>query len=162
LFDTRTLSETSRDPLQTDQRIESALFSSDDRAIVALSREYLFEKPLNQRTTAKSMTASASNGGPMRMTVDFGDLVNSDRICLPDRSGPQIAAFGGSNLLMFAEKRCSSSVAFSGSSRRVTPASLYGVDVYAIAFDPSSNTLIATDPNGYLTIYKTPRAALAR
>lgn len=160
LFDTTTFAEITRDPLQTDRRVESALFADDDRALVALSRDYLFEKHLVPRAS-KTMSSSA-NGSPMRITIDFGDLVNSDRICLPDGSGPQIAALAPNDLFLFAEKRCSSSSAFSGSARRITPASLYGVSAYAIAYDRDTNTLAATDRAGYLTIYKVPRAAATR
>jgi hypothetical protein len=49
--------------------------------------------------------------------------------------------------------------AFTGSARRISPASLYGVSAYAIAFDPAANTLAVTDKAGFLTIYKVPRAA---
>jgi len=158
LYDTTTFNEITRDPLQTDQVVDSAMFAANDRALVALSRNTLFEKPLVTRAT-KSMTSGAD--GRMRMTVDFGDLVNSERICLPEGSGPQIATLGAtSEMLLYAERRCSSSGAFSGSSRRVTPASLYGVDAYAVAYDQQSNNLIVTEKAGYLTIYKVPRAAL--
>ncbi|HSP15962.1 MAG TPA: hypothetical protein VLV78_14545 [Thermoanaerobaculia bacterium] len=157
LYDTNTFAEVTRDPLQTDQVIEVALFAAGDRALVALSRDSFFEKPLVTKA-AKSMASGAD--GRMRVTIDFGDLVNSERICLPEGSGAQIAVLGSSNdLVLFAERRCSSSGAFAGSSRRVSPASLYGVNAYAIAFDRDANTLVVTDKAGYLTIYKVPRAA---
>jgi hypothetical protein len=41
----------------------------------------------------------------------------------------------------------------------VTPASLYGVSAYAVAYDKLSNTLVATDREGLLTIYQVPRPA---
>jgi hypothetical protein len=107
------------------------------------------------------MTAGAN--GVMRMKVDFGDVVSSDRVCLPENAGPQIAAFAApGNTLVYAERRCSASGHFAGSSRRVTPASLYGISAYAIAYDPLTNTIVATDPAGFLTIYKMPRVAVAR
>jgi DNA-binding beta-propeller fold protein YncE len=159
LYDTKTWNEITRDPMQTDQTIESAMFAANDRALVALSRDSLFEKPVVMRA-AKSM-ASGSDG-KMRMSVDFGDLVSSERICLPDGSGPQIAALGATNdMLLFAERRCSASGAFSGSDRRVTPASLYGVNAYAVAYDAQTNNLVVTEKAGYLTIYRVPRAAIA-
>ena len=161
LYDTNTFAEIARDPLQTDQTIESAMFAAGDRALIALSRTSLFEKPLVTKTAPKSMSSSA--GGPMRMKIDFGDLVNSERICLPDGSGPQIATLGASNdLLLYAERRCSASGAFAGSDRRVTPASLYGVNAYAIAYDRESNALVVTDKAGFLTIYRVPRAPVVR
>lgn len=160
LYDTATFNELTRDPLQTDATIEAALFAAGDRALIALSRDSLFEKPVVSRA-AKAMTSSAK--GQMRMTVDFGDLVSSERICLPQGSGPQIATLAGAgDLLLFAERRCSSSTAFSASERRVTPASLFGVNAYAVAYDRAANTLAVTDPAGFLTVYKVPRPAVAK
>ena len=159
LYDTKTLNEITRDPLQTDQAVDSALFAANDRALIALSRESLFEKSVVTRA-AKAMTSGSD--GRMHVSVDFGDLVNSERICLPEGSGPQIATLGPTNdMLLFAERRCASSGAFAGSSSRITPASLYGVNAYAVAFDRDSNNLVVTDKAGYLTIYKVPRPAIA-
>ena len=158
LYDTKSFNEITRDPMQTDQTIESAMFAANDGSLVALSRDSMFEKPLTRRAT-KPMTSGAD--GKMHMTVDFGDLVNSERVCLPEGSGPQIATLGpSSDMLLFAERRCSASGAFAGSSRRVTPASLYGVDAYAVAYDPETNNLVVTEKAGYLTIYKVPHAAI--
>jgi hypothetical protein len=154
LYDTMTFKETARDPLETSDKIEGALFSNDQRAIVAISREHLFEKPLVR--TSKTMTKTAS--GQMKMNADFGDFVNSDRICLPEGSGPQIMALAPNDLLMYAERRCTVTGAFTGSTRRISPASLYGVAAYAVAYDPAANTLAVTDRAGFLTIYKVPRA----
>lgn len=161
LFDTTNWSELGRDPLQTDKRVDGALFSPDDSALVAMNREYLYEKPVVTRKASAQMISGAD--GVMRMKIDFGDLVNSDRVCLPETAGPQIATFlAQANTLVYAERRCSASGHFSGSRRRVTPASLYGVTAYAIAHDPASNTIVATDPAGFLTIYKVPRPAVAK
>ena len=161
LYDTTTFAEVARDPLQTDQTIESALFAAGDRALVALSRTSLFEKPLVTKRAPKTMSSSA--GGQMRIKIDFGDLVSSERVCLPDGSGPQIATLGAStDLLLYAERRCSASGAFAGSDRRVTPASLYGVNAYAIAYDRDANSLVVTDKAGFLTIYRVPRAAVVK
>src|SRR5438128_610878 len=79
--------------------IESALFAAGDRVLLALSREGLFEKRL-----------LAADG------------VQTERICLPPGSGPQIATLASPDRLLFAERRCSSSGAFSGSNRLVAPA----------------------------------------
>jgi len=158
LFETTGFKEIARDPLQTDKAVGAALFAAGDRALVALGRDGFYEKPLN--TAAKPMQAGTN--GQMRMRIDFGDLVNTDRICLPDGAGPQIAVLASSDLLLFAERRCSSSGTFVGSARRVTPASLYGVAAYALAYDAATNTLAVTDRAGYLTIYRVPRPALAK
>jgi DNA-binding beta-propeller fold protein YncE len=159
MYDTSTFNEIARDPMQTDKTIEAALFAAADRALVAVSRDYLYEKPLVVLARAPQ-TMTGDGRGPMRMRIDFGDLVNSERICLPEGSGPQIATLGAApDTLLFAERRCSAGGTFSGSSRRVAPASLYGVNAYAIAYDAQSNTLAVTERAGYLTIYKVPRAA---
>jgi len=156
LYDTTTFSEVARDPLQTDKIIEAALFAASDRSLVAMSRDRMFEKPLV--TKPAPPRAMESTKGQMRMRIDFGDLVNSESICLPVGSGPQIATLGASSdQLLFAERRCSSSGSFAGSDRRVTAASLYGVNAYAIAFDAATSTLAVTDRSGYLTIYRVPR-----
>lgn len=161
LYDTTNWTEITRDPLQTDQRITGAMFAPDDRALIALSREYLYEKPTSSRASSASMTPSSN--GVMRMKIDFGDLVNSDRVCVPVVSGAQIAAFvGKSSTVVYAERRCSSNSQFSGSRRVVTLASLYGVSAFAIAHDPRTNTIVATDPAGFLTVYKVPRTVTAK
>ena len=161
LYDTTTFAEVAREPLQTDKTIEAALFAASDRSLVAVSREHVFEKPVV--TKKNTIAQMEGTGAQVRMRINFGDVVNSDRICLPVGSGPQIATTGTpSELLIYAERRCSSSGAFAGSSRRISPASLYGVNVYALAYDRMNNTLAATDRAGFLTIYKVPRPALAR
>jgi hypothetical protein len=159
LYDTATWTELTVDPLQTEKPVEVAIFAANDRALVALGRDALYEKSLSV-SAPKAMTSAAN--GQMRMTIGFGDLVSSERICLPEKSGAQIAALAAPDTLLFAERRCSSSGIFNGGSRLVSPASLYGVDAYAVAYDKPSNTLVVTDRAGYLTIYKVPRAAVAR
>jgi hypothetical protein len=111
--------------------VEAALFA--DRALVLLARDKLYE-------VAQRMI--------------------SEPICLPEGSGAQIAALAAPRLVLFAERRCSSSGAFSGADHIVTPASLYGVNAYAIAYDRQSNFLYTTERAGYLTIYKVPRVAV--
>ena len=158
LYDTKNFNEITRDPMQTQEAINAALFAAGDRSLVALSAQSLFEKPVVTKT-AKAMTSGTD--GRMRIAIDFGDLVNSERICLPEGSGPQIAALGPSNdQLLFAERRCSSSGAFSGSRSNITPASLYGVNAYAVAYDRDANALVVTEKAGYLTIYRLPRPAV--
>lgn len=157
LYETTNFAEAGRDPLQTDKTVESALFAANDRAIIAASRDTLFEKPLSMRQSQATIEAT---NGTLRMRIDFGEMVNSERICLPEKSGPQIATLGStSDQVIFAERRCSSSGSFLATRRRVWPASLYGVNAYALAYDRDSNTLAVTDRSGYLTIYKVPRAA---
>ncbi len=155
-YDLQTFNEIARDPLQTDKKIEAALFAANDRALIAIANDTLFEKPIATRS-AKQM-ASAGDG-KMRITIDFGDLVSSQKICLPEKSGPQIAALAAPETLLYAERRCSASGTFTASSRRVNPVSLYGVDAYAIAYDRDRSTLAVTERAGYLTIYKVPRTA---
>ena len=141
LFDPKNFSRTAREPLQTQDAIEAAMFAANGRALVAFSRGSFFEKPLN---------------APRAM-------VNTNRVCLPEASGPQVATLAGSDtLVVYGERRCSAAGAFSASLRGVTPASLYGVSAYAIAFDPKSNALVATDRAGTLTIYHVPRPVTAQ
>ncbi|HEX9982281.1 MAG TPA: hypothetical protein VGF69_03375 [Thermoanaerobaculia bacterium] len=152
--------EVTREPLQTDKAVEGAFFAANDRALVAFGRDALYEKPVVSRP---AKTLQGGTNGQMRVAFDFGDFVNSDRVCLPEGSGPQIAVTGAtSDQLFYVERRCSSGATFSGSQRRVTPASLYGVNAYALAYDASTNTLAATDRAGFLTIYKVPRPAVVK
>jgi DNA-binding beta-propeller fold protein YncE len=160
LYDTSTFAELAREPMQTDKTIEAALFAAGDQALVALSRGSLIEKPLSAIRKEKQMTAGAN--GQMHMAIEFGDLTSSESICLPEGSGAQIAALASPELLLFAERRCAAGGSFSGSSRRVTPASLYGVSAYALAYDHTTNNVVVTDRAGFLTIYKVPRAAVAK
>jgi len=140
LFDPRNFSQTAREPLQTQEPIEAAMFAANGRALLAFSRKTLYEKSLNTHA-----------------------LVNSNRICLPERSGPQVATLAGSEtLVVYGERRCSVSGVFTASERGVTPASLYGIEAYALGFDPKSNSLVATDRAGFLTIYRVPRAVVAQ
>ncbi len=157
LYDTRTYAEVARDPLQTEKKIEAALFAAGDRSIIAFSRDEMFEKQVAS-APAPQMTKSGAKGDTMR--VDFRDFVSSTHLCLPAGSGPQVATLATTDtLLVYAERRCSASGTFDGANRRVTPASLYGVTAYAIAYDKGTNTLVATDSAGFLTIYGVPRPA---
>lgn len=152
LFDASTFAQLAREPLQTQQHIESALFAANDRALLAFSRDTLFERAVISRP----LRPSASR-------LDMGELVNANRVCLPEGSGPQVATLAGSDtLLVYGERRCSASAAFTGSPRGVTPASLYGISAYALAYDSTTNTLAATDRSGTLTIYSIPRPAVSK
>lgn len=139
LFDTKNFTQLAREPLQTQKRISGAMFAARDRSLIAFSGDTIFEKAVNVRPA---------------------QLVNSSHVCLPERSGPQVATLTSDTNLVYAERRCSASGTFSGSARGVTPASLYGVNAYAIASNGS--TIVATDREGFLTIYNVPRAAVAR
>lgn len=140
LYDTKTFADLARDPLQTGKTIDSATFAANDRSLVAFSRDELFEKAVRAGR----------------------ELVNGNRVCLPEGSGPQVAALAGSDtLLVYAERRCSASTPFPGSARGVTPASLYGVNAYALAYDPASGSLVATEREGFLTVYSVPRAVVS-
>lgn len=158
LFDTNTFAEVARDPLQTEKSVEGAMFAAGDRSIVAFSRDAMFEKRITLRPTRIKQTGSATS----TMRVDIGELVNSTHICLPEGSGPQVATLTSTDaLLVYAERRCSASGSFTGSSHGVSPASLYNVNAYAMAYDKLSNTLVATDRAGFLTVYSVPRPVTA-
>lgn len=141
LFDTKNFAVAGREPLQTDKTIESATFAANDKSLVAFSDDELFEKAVKAGR----------------------ELVNGNRVCLPENAGPQVATVAGADtLVVYAERRCSASTAFPGSTRGVTPASLYGVNAYALAYDPTTSSLIASDRDGFLTIYNVPRPVVAR
>jgi DNA-binding beta-propeller fold protein YncE len=160
LFDTSTLAEVEREPLQTEQSIEAVMFAAHDHSLVAFSRDSLYEKPL---TTRPVRITDPGKGGSSQMRVEIGDLVNSDHVCLPEGSGPQVATLTATDTaLVYAERRCSVSGTFSGSARGVTPASLYGISAYAVAYDKSSHTLAVTDRAGFLTIYSVPKPTVVR
>ncbi len=137
LFDTTTFKEIARDQLDPGKTIGAALFAADGHVLLALASDTLYQKPIGRGS------------------------MNRERICLPEGSGPQIAALSSAQLLLFAERRCNSSGVFAKSDRLVAPASLYGVNAYAIAYDGQTNLLYTTERAGYLTIYKVPRAAVA-
>ncbi|MEA2463729.1 MAG: hypothetical protein QOJ98_1476 [Acidobacteriota bacterium] len=138
LYDTKNFTEVSREPLQTEKTIESVLFAARDRSLVAFSRDAIFDKQLGVKK----------------------GIVNTNHVCLPTGSGPQVATVTTDPQLVYAERRCSASGTFSGST--IAPASLYGVDAYAMAYDKKSNTIVATDRQGYLTIYNVPRTAVVK
>ena len=153
--------EVSREPMQTDKAIESALFAGGGRTVVAFARDRLFEKLVVSRPSRTISHGRDGSAGPMR--IEVGDLVNSNHICLPEDTGPQVATLTpDGRTLVYAERRCSASGAFSGSQRNVMPASLYGVSAYAIAFNPATRSIVATDREGFLTIYHVPRVVTAR
>lgn len=155
VYETGTWRELARDPLQTDRTIQAALFAANDRALVVLARDWLAEKSVKSRPPPQM---AATGDGKMRLHFGFGDLISSERICLPDSSGPQVAALAAINtIVVFAEKRCAAGGTFVASARQVSSASVYGISAWAIAFDRSSDAVYATDPGGYLTMYKTPK-----
>ena len=155
LYETGTWREVAREPLQTDRTIQSALFAADDKALIVLARDWLAEKSVVARP-ARGM--SAASDGTMRIRFHFGDLISSETICLPPKSGPQIASIASpSTIVVFAEARCSASGSFTASTRHVSSASLYGVGAWSVAFHKSGNAVFATEPTGYLTMYKTPK-----
>ncbi|HYS52397.1 MAG TPA: hypothetical protein VER58_01370 [Thermoanaerobaculia bacterium] len=135
LYDTSTFEELEHNQFGGSKPVEAALFAGSDRVLIAFHRDSLVE-----------MAAKRIIRGP---------------ICLPEGSGPQIAALASPDLLLFAERRCTSSGGFAMTDRAVVPASLVGVDAYAVAFDRQNNFLYTTERAGYLTIYRVPRAAVA-
>lgn len=154
LYDLSTFKPGEAEPLQTERRIVSMMFAGGDRSLVFFARDWIGEKPLRPRVEKPLST----EGDKMRMRIDFGDLTNSDTACLPEASGPQIAVAGPKpSVILFAERRCSVSGSFTASQRNVSTASIYGVAAYAVAFDSGNDTLLTTDPSGFLTIYRAPK-----
>jgi len=153
LYETGSLKELAREPLQTDRIIRAAVFGANDQSLIVVAQDWLAEKTLLTRKE-KTLDPKATQ---MRISFDFGDLVSSERICLPAVSGPQIVSTNGSaNVIYFAERRCSQGGSFTGSQRRVASASLYGVNGYAVALDPLGASLFVTDSSG-LSQYRLPK-----
>lgn len=155
LWDPETLREIDRQPLQTDRLIRSALFAARGSALVVFADDWVGEKPLVNPDGRKMI---AGEGGPMRLKLQFGDLVSGARICLPDDVGPQVAAPGPTpNVVFFAEKRCGVSGSFTASARRVMTTPVYGITAHAIGYDSTREAIYATDPKGFVTLYSVPR-----
>jgi hypothetical protein len=151
-YDTRSFDEIGRMPLQTDREIISAFFAAGDEVIVTLATDWLAEAPARPRQ--ELIPTATSAGDTMRLHIDFGDLVSSETVCPPDGAGPQIATTDtAGSTVVFAEKRCSAGSTFTASARRTRSASIYGIDAYAIARTPEG-FFAASDPAGYLTIYR--------
>lgn len=155
IFDPTTLKEIDRRPLQTDRQIESATLAAGDRALVFAASDWLAETSVEARQV-KAITKDRNN---MRLTFDFGDLLSSQQICLPEQRGPQsLAAVSDSNLVIFPERRCSTNTSFTAAPRKAVPASLYGINAYALAWDSENRRIVATDRSGMLTLYRLPLA----
>jgi hypothetical protein len=150
-YDAATLREIGRVPLQTEREIVSAFFGAADRVLVVLANDWLAEAPAAPREEKKP----GGDASAMRMTIELGDLVSSETVCLPAGAGPQIAAPAPSSLVVVAEKRCAAGGAFTASKRKTRVASIYGIAAYAIA-GMRDGRWIATDPEGFLTIYRQP------
>ncbi|HVT03094.1 MAG TPA: hypothetical protein VHL58_06910 [Thermoanaerobaculia bacterium] len=154
IFDPVSLKEIDRRPLQTDRRIDAATLGAGDRALVIAASDWLAETTVESRP-ARNVTRSKDG---IRLTFDFGDLISSQQICLPEHHGPQtLLALPDSNLIVFPERRCSASETFTASARKTVPTSLYGINAYALAWDPLNKRIVATDRAGTLTLYKLPR-----
>jgi len=153
-YDTTSFDEIGRMPLQTDREIRSAFFAAGDEVIVTIADDWIGEAPARPRKEPIPTATSTSTN--MRLRIDFGDLVSSEAICLPDGAGPQIATTDpAGTLVVFAEKRCSAGSSFIASKRRTKSASIYGIGAYAVARTPEG-LYAASDPAGYLTIYRKP------
>lgn len=153
LFDTRSWRERARRPLQTDRLIRGAFFSEDGQTLAVWADDWLAEVPVTMREQALE-----TGGERARVSIGFGDLVSSEAICLPQKSGPQVAVLGGDTVVL-AERRCSSGGSFVGGKRRLQTAALIGVEAWAIAWDRPRERIIATNPAGTLTMYRVPAPA---
>lgn len=152
-FDTSSFKEVAREPLQTERKITSALFVAHDSSFVVVADDWLAEKRVKS-TGTRGLT---NEGGTMRIKLAFGDLINSQKICLPKQASAQILAAGlHANSVLFAERRCSAAESFTASERVVIPQSIYGVDAAAIALDRARKLVYVTDPRGHLIAYHAP------
>jgi hypothetical protein len=150
-YDAASLREIGRLPLQTEREIVAAFFAAGDRVLVVAANDWLAEAPAAPREEKQPQ----GEAGAMRLSLEFGDLISSESVCLPDGAGPQIASTDGGAVVVVAEKRCASGGSFTASKRRTRVASIYGVAAYALARTPAGGWA-ATDPAGFLTLYREP------
>lgn len=150
-FDTTTWQEVFRKPLQTDREIRGVTFAADDSVIAVWAEDWLAEV-----TVRAEESGFDTNGDVPRMRLGFGDLVNSESICLPERSSPQIATVVESSRIVLAERRCSTSGSMSGARRVLRSSTLTGVEAWAIAWDSTRRLVVASDPEGTITMYSLP------
>ncbi|MGH9457376.1 MAG: YncE family protein [Thermoanaerobaculia bacterium] len=150
--DLATLEEIRTDPLQTDRRIEAAVFAADDQALLVLASDWLAEKSVAP-PASRGMRKDARG---VHVSIGAADLVSSERICLPENAGAQIAAVApAGDLVWFAERRCSISGSTLAAPRRIRTASVYGVDALALAYH-EGGALAVTGADGSLTLYEPP------
>ncbi|HUP66232.1 MAG TPA: hypothetical protein VM557_13225 [Thermoanaerobaculia bacterium] len=156
LIDTSKLEESRREPLQTERTIASALFAANDRALVVFADDWVAEKSL----APLAPQVMSGSEGARRVKISAADLISTEQICLPTERGPQVAIPGAaSNVVWFAERRCSTSGSTVATPRQVSTESLYGIDAWAIAYDVSSGHLVASDGEETITVYRAPGAA---
>ena len=125
-----------------------------DAASFAQKKRIPFDgaKPVTSMLFADGGKTLIAMNGEKLLSIST-DGTTEEHVCLPEGSGAQIAALASSTLLL-AERRCNAST--------FTGASLCGVDAYALAFDHANNTLVTTERAGFLTVYRVPRAAVAK
>ncbi len=154
IYDTERFREITRQPLQTDRNIVSAIWAAGGDAIVVIAPDWLAEKRIRIPTEGKLTPGEAG----IRLHFEPADFPSSHKVCLPGHAGAEIATTGESDrIIYFAERRCGDSGAFLAQKRLTTDSSLYGVDASALAFNPADGTIYATDPSGSFTIYNPPR-----
>ena len=155
LWDLARVQEVSREPLQTDRVIRAITFGASSRALVAVADDWLGEKPIESNRASTSM--EEDEAGNQRIQFTFGDLVSSETVCLSDAAGGQsLVTSSDGAVIVFPEKRCGSSGSFTGSKRMVAAASIYGVDLQALARDNGTGRVWGTDPKGTVTLYREP------
>ena len=156
LIDTERLEESRRELLQTDRKIQSALFANRDQALIVFADDWLAEK----RLAISAGHAMKPRGESMQVTMGRDDFLSTESICLPSERGPQVAITSSKdNVVWFAERRCSSAGSVIAAPRTVVTASLYGAEVRALAWDATSGRLAATDGAGTITLYHHPKPA---
>jgi hypothetical protein len=153
LVSTARLEEVAREPLQTDREIRAALFGAGN-SLVVLADDWLAEKSLAVRPQRQMKERSE---GKMELRLERGDLVSSEKICLPKGAGPQIAAASASGAeVIFVERRCGVNESLTAAKRNVRSVPLSGYQAYAIAADHEGGVVWATDPAGFLTGFRAP------
>jgi WD40 repeat protein len=154
LIDTERLEESRRELLQTDRRIESALFANRNQALIVFADDWLAEK----RLAVSAGQAMKPRGEAMQVTMGRDDFLSTESICLPAERGPQVAIVSPQdNMVWFAERRCSSAGSVIAAPRTVATSSLYGAEVRALAWDPVNQKLAGTDGEETITLYHPPK-----
>lgn len=151
LWDVETMKELERIPMQTDAKVVGLTFAAGDRALVAATETAVLQLALDRDKTEKALIA-ADDG--LRTNIAAADLISTDTVCIDPSSSPQVISLGptGSELL-FPEKRCGRGGSMTGGPRYVSVQSLYPLEAFAIAWDPTREAVFATSGD-QLVLYR--------
>lgn len=150
LLETTGWTEIMRRPLQTERVIRGMEFAGNGSVLLVWADDWIAEAPLKVPTGEMQVSE-----GRQRVSISPGELVSSETVCFPAEAAPQLVTMRGSTAIL-AERRCAAAASMTGGRRVTTTASLIGVEPWAILWDEKRGKIIATDPDGTLTIYQPP------